>query len=407
MSTDTNLRDVFISFSSSDETIVTRIADRMTTADFSVFFAPKDIEGGADFVHEIGEGIRQSQVVAVFLSQDALQSFWVNREWRAQLIRMAKDRTARLLPILLPGVDEDQLNPLLQVENWLDFRGQDLDDPDVVEHLADTIIGNLRGNMPSLGSPAIGLPFVIFAMNSAEAAALQSGEVFDDDSVAPIERTHFRALIEELERNGMCDLRSHYSELREDWRPPIAGGISARQAIFDVLDRINSLRRERADCPLIRPQFFSEDFLSDDADWRVRTWDSLSRLGCICVVDALSLYHPALRTKLERSEIGSSERASLVFMLPINPHGLHISLIMEEQIRNHMPRAFERFSNNLDLLCELSAPDIRHVKRWLFSVLPEVALNAQGARPVRAQRQAMRDLVENPTQAREKIFGRS
>ncbi|MGO8956678.1 MAG: toll/interleukin-1 receptor domain-containing protein, partial [Streptosporangiaceae bacterium] len=358
-----------------------------------------------DFVDKIGDGIRQSQVVMVFLSKAALESFWVKREWTAQLIRMARDRTVRLLPILLPGVDEDQLNPLLQVEHRLDFRTVDLGDPDVLEHSVSTIIENLRGNLPSLGSPTIGLPFVIFAMNSAEAAALQSGEVFDDPSVAPIERTAFQSLLEELKRNEMPDLSSYYSEFREDWRPPIAGGISARHAIFDVIDRVNMLRQDRPDSPLIRPQFFSEDFLSDDVNWRATTWASLSRLGCICVVDALSLFHPALRTKLERSEFGSSERASFVFMFPMNPHRLPISLIVEEQIRSHLPRAFDRFDSNLDLLCELSAPDIRHVKRWLFSVLPEVALKTQGERPLLAQRLAMREMVRDQTQAAQKIFG--
>jgi hypothetical protein len=78
---------------------------------------------------------------------------------------------------------------------------------------------------------------------------------------------------------------------------------------------------------------------------------------------------------------------------------------VEEHIRNHMPRAFDRFDNNLDLLCELSAPDIRHVKRWLFSILPEAALKTQGERPLLTQRLAMREMVGDATQAAQKIFG--
>jgi len=96
MSTDTNLRDVFISYSSRDEAIVTRITQRMTNSGLSLFFAPKEIGAGADFVDKIGDGIRQSQVVMVFLSKAALESFWVKREWTAQLIRMARDRTTAL-----------------------------------------------------------------------------------------------------------------------------------------------------------------------------------------------------------------------------------------------------------------------------------------------------------------------
>ncbi|MGO8957370.1 MAG: toll/interleukin-1 receptor domain-containing protein, partial [Streptosporangiaceae bacterium] len=54
MSTDTNLRDVFISYSSRDEAVVTRIAQHMTNSGLSLFFAPKEIGAGADFVDKIG-----------------------------------------------------------------------------------------------------------------------------------------------------------------------------------------------------------------------------------------------------------------------------------------------------------------------------------------------------------------
>jgi TIR domain-containing protein len=405
LSAETSLKDVFISYSSMDDSIVRRIAERMREAGVTSFFAPADIPGGANFVEKISDGLQQSQMVVLFLSQSALDSFWVQREWSAQLVRMAHDRTAGLLPILLPGVDEAQLSPLLRVQNRLDFRACDLNDPDVLEQSVSTIVDNIRADVPDLGSPVIGLPFVVFAMNSAEAAALQSGKAFDDESVAPAERTAFQRLVRELERQDLTDLSSCYGEFREDWRPPVADGVSARKAISDVVSYLNELRADRTDLPVMRPQFFSEDFLSDDARWRERTWDVLSGLGCVCVIDSISLFHPKLRRMLERSEFGSTERVSLVFVPPANPQRFPVTLMVEDQIKSHMPRAYARFETHFDLLCELSAPDIRHIKRWLFSVLPEVARQAQGERASVRQKQAMREMVQSPTRTAQKIFG--
>jgi hypothetical protein len=402
---DSKLHDVFVSYSSHDQAIVSRIADRMKSSGISLFFAPENIQAGTNFVEKIGDGIRQSQMVMVFLSQEALDSFWVKQEYAAQLVRMAEDKTARLLPILLPGVNEQQINPLLLVQHRLDFRASDLGNPDVLEESASTIIGNIRGDLPPVGTSAIGLPFVVFAMTKDEAARLQSGEAFDDISVAPIERTAFGELTKELQQYGLQDLSEYYGDRREDWRPAIAGGSSAREAISEIAHRLNQHRQVQPDASIIRPQFFSEDFLSADTAWRGRTWDTLAQLGCICVIDTVSLFHPALRAILQSSEFGSGSNISMVFIPPIDTRQLPVALVVENQIRKYMSRAFDRFETHLDFMCELCAPDVRHMKRWLFSVLPEMAQSAKGERATPEMRQAMRGIISNPTQTGQRIFG--
>src|SRR6266508_7016482 len=100
MPSDVSLYDVFISYSSDDAAIVNPIVARLEQDGLSHFFAPTEISGGDDFIQEIGLGLQRCHTMVLFLSAAALDSFWVQREWGAQLVRMAKDRTARLLPVL-------------------------------------------------------------------------------------------------------------------------------------------------------------------------------------------------------------------------------------------------------------------------------------------------------------------
>ena len=399
------LSDVFISYSSADDAVVRRIVERLERDGLKVFHAPSEIRAGENFLESLSDGLQRSQFVMVFLSESAIDSFWVKREWQAHLVRMARDRTAGLLPILLPGVREDRIDPLLEPQHRLDFRAVNLDDPDVLEHSVTTMIQNIRGDLPSAGVSAIGLPFVIFAMIQQEVDELLSGEVFDSAAVAPADRQDFDRLRDELRRHDLDNASQFYGARREDWRPPISNGLTIRDALSEVIDKLNQQRRQIPGTPIIRPQFFSEDFLSDDTDWRDKTWTQLENLGCVLVIDAISMFHPLLRSKLERSELSSKPWTSVIFVLPVSPNGMPVARFVEQHIEQHMPRAFNRFATQFDMLCEFGSGDIRNVKRWLFSVLPEVALKAQGGRAEPENRAALREAMGLPSGVSKVVTG--
>jgi hypothetical protein len=60
----------------------------------------------------------------------------------------------------------------------------------------------------------IDVPFIIAAMTHDEATDLIAGTVFDNPTVAPVERTRFREFREALHEHGIADLLSHYGEHR-------------------------------------------------------------------------------------------------------------------------------------------------------------------------------------------------
>jgi len=403
---ETTLRDVFISYSSADEPIMERIAQKLTDNGLSVWYAPADIQGGEQFVREIELGLRTSQVVVTFLSSSALDSFWVEAEWSARLIQMSRDRTRKLIPVLLRDVEDDQIPLLLQPLDRLDFRGEDLNDPVILGEKVAELVQNIRGELPPPGVEAVGIPFVIFAMTDPEVNELTSGGIFEDPAVAPVERERFERLIEILVEHGLDDISQFYGQTREGWRPPIAESATIRDTVEEVVDQVNNHLQSTPGAPIIRPQFFSTDFLSDDATWRGRTWDQLGRLGCVLIIDAISMFHPVLRQKLILSEFGSNERVSIVVLSPVGPGLLPINQLLEQEIGSQMQRAFNRFAVHLDMLCEFGVGDVRALKRWLFSTLPETARIVQGLRANPRLRQRMREHLGQPAGIHRAIFGR-
>src|SRR5690349_3147826 len=78
---------------------------------------------------------------------------------------------------------------------------------------------------------------------------------------------------------------------------------------------------------ILPPQFFSEDFLSDDYDWRMHTWRKLRNMGCVLVIDVLSLFHPKLQAFLLQSGFSTCETISIVVLSPIQSEQLKIEPI--------------------------------------------------------------------------------
>jgi hypothetical protein len=399
------LRDVFISYSSADQDIVCRIVERLKEDGLSVFFAESDIHGGEQFIRKIEEGLRTHQVVVTLFSPSALDSFWVEAEWSARLIQMSRDRTRRLIPVLLHNVEDDQIPLLLQPLDRLDFRGEDLNDPVTLEEKVTELVQNIRGELPPPGVKALGVPFVVFAMIQREVNELISGNIFGDPAVAPLERKRFERLVEILAEHGFDDISDFYGRTREEWRPPIANLATIRDIVEEVVEQVNQHRQSTPGAPIICPQFFSTDFLSDNAAWRSQTWHQLDRLGCVLVIDAISMFHPLLRPILLRSEFGANERASIVVLSPVGPSVLPINQLLEQEIGCQMQRAFDRFAVHLDMLCEFGVGDMRALKRWLFSVLPETARTVQGLRATPFSREKMRERLGQPAGIDRAIFG--
>jgi hypothetical protein len=111
--------NVFISYSSRDRQLATRISIDLENAGHRVWLDEWRIRVGESIPRKIGQGLQECQLVAVLLSKHAVQSRWVENEWQAKYWEEIVDDKIRVLPILV----EDCVVPvLLKTKKYADFR---------------------------------------------------------------------------------------------------------------------------------------------------------------------------------------------------------------------------------------------------------------------------------------------
>ena len=98
------LHSCFISYSTKDQEFAERLHSRMRQAELRVWFAPEDMKGGDYFFEQIERAIQLHDRLLLVLSEDSIQSKWVEREIRkARKVERAEKRR-KLFPIRLVDV---------------------------------------------------------------------------------------------------------------------------------------------------------------------------------------------------------------------------------------------------------------------------------------------------------------
>ena len=145
-----HLYDVFLSHQSGDKPLVESLAARLVDEQGLRPFLDKwHLIPGAPWQEALEEALDQSGTCAVFLGASGLGS-WENEEMRAALDERVRNKSFRVIPVLLPGAepkDEKTLPRFLRRLTWIDFRGG-LDDPDSFQHLVAGIRGVAPGRPP-------------------------------------------------------------------------------------------------------------------------------------------------------------------------------------------------------------------------------------------------------------------
>jgi tetratricopeptide (TPR) repeat protein len=116
--------DVFLSHNSRDKPQVEALAHRLSERGLIPFLDRWCLVPGEPWQEAIEEALRASASCAVFLGPGDI-SPWHNEEMRAALDRQARERTFRVIPVLLPDAtrpDERDLPLFLGGRTWVDFR---------------------------------------------------------------------------------------------------------------------------------------------------------------------------------------------------------------------------------------------------------------------------------------------
>ncbi|MEM8780739.1 MAG: toll/interleukin-1 receptor domain-containing protein [Cyanobacteria bacterium P01_G01_bin.49] len=110
---------VFISHSSKDKVFARWISTDLKAAGHTPWFDEWDISVGESIPQKISQGIEEADFVIVILSEDAINSHWVEREWQAKYWDEVQKRTIQVLPVLY---QDCELPALLKTKRYADFR---------------------------------------------------------------------------------------------------------------------------------------------------------------------------------------------------------------------------------------------------------------------------------------------
>ena len=138
--------DVFLSHTSSDKASVEFLAHRLIEEGLKPFLDKWHLIPGEPWQEKLEEALDQSRTCAVFLGPSGLGP-WENEEMRNALDQRVRDKSFRVIPILLPDTnlkDRTTLPRFLARLTWVDFRNR-LDDDNAFNILLAGILGKSPG----------------------------------------------------------------------------------------------------------------------------------------------------------------------------------------------------------------------------------------------------------------------
>src|SRR5262245_57329886 len=160
-----HIYDVFLSHNSGDkahvEVLATLLEDR---AGLKPFLDKWRLIPGEPWIEALEEALNRSRTCAVFLGPNGLGP-WENEEMRVALDERVRNKSFRVIPVLLPGAepkDEKTLPRFLSRLTWIDFRAG-IDDSDAFRRLVAGIRGLAPGRQSGFDQPddlrILNLPF--------------------------------------------------------------------------------------------------------------------------------------------------------------------------------------------------------------------------------------------------------
>jgi len=127
--------DVFISYSSADDTWVQKLRTALAAKGIRVWLDKDQIRPGDLFVDALETGIASANCVALVVSPESNRSGWVKEEYHRALVLHSP---VRLIPVLLRNAE---LPGFLSSRKWVDFR-----DPNRFAQSVDELSWGITGN---------------------------------------------------------------------------------------------------------------------------------------------------------------------------------------------------------------------------------------------------------------------
>ena len=136
--------DVFLSYSRDDAEIVEELASRLADEwSFVIWLDKWEIAAGDEWQQEMARGINQSKAFAACIGSQSPDG-WFDQEIKYAIDCSVENRTLRVIPVLLPGGNKENVHDFLKGRHWVEFEDT-LDDKRKLDILASGIEGKPPG----------------------------------------------------------------------------------------------------------------------------------------------------------------------------------------------------------------------------------------------------------------------
>lgn len=110
---------IFISHSSKDKEFVRKLSADLSNLGHEPWFDEWEIKVGECIVSKIEHGIKESDYIIIVLTENSVNSGWVEREWKTKYWDEINQGKTLILPALL---EDCKIPALLQTKRYADFR---------------------------------------------------------------------------------------------------------------------------------------------------------------------------------------------------------------------------------------------------------------------------------------------
>lgn len=134
---------VFICYSSRDHAFAHKLAVELRRNNIEVWFDGLSLKIGDSLIQKISDAISEADYIFAVISNNSINSEWVNRELRLALTREFMGTGTKVLPVLL---DKCEMPPFLLDKLYADFSDKDLFDISF-DKLLDTLLPERNGSI--------------------------------------------------------------------------------------------------------------------------------------------------------------------------------------------------------------------------------------------------------------------
>ena len=364
---------IFISYCQEDVEFATIVNEVVIAGGFTTYFAPHSNNTGDAWLQNIEKEIKNCQAMILLWSSHSSQSKWVKDELEKFELMMKEADTKKLFPILLSG-GEEEFPLALKIHQRCDCRQTPYADDNFRKIILNVLFSSLQKNFPQI-SHSNDTAVIVYAMTSTHLAELVSEVAFDSDNATKKDKKHyeeFRAILEKHQIHFDV-LKKSYGNSALDWKP---WNNDQSKTIQEIVIDIKNNHNEK--CQQANNEHIGMRFFDGVVGYDIKYGTPFA--NNMLFIDAISLFHPDLRTRLVNSGIMGSEPNGTKLMINIVPPISHNHIPMykffEEMYYKKWgfkERAFTLFSNEFEPSRELGIGDQYSLSRWIASRLKQVA----------------------------------